>query len=136
MYHFYKHKYSLPERAFMKMKRVWLKHGSIFDYEKLFRYFSSPQDARENYYPTIIPNWDHSPRSGRRGNIFINSNPKAFKKHAKAVMETVRSKSPEHRIIFLKSWNEWAEGNYMEPDLKFGRGYLEALKEAITEFRS
>jgi hypothetical protein len=133
MYHFYKHKYSLPERAFMKMKRVWLKHGSIFDYQKLSKYFSSEEDKREDWYPTIIPNWDHSPRSGRKGNIFINSNPDAFKKHVKQVLQTVKEKRLDHRIIFLKSWNEWAEGNYMEPDLKFGRGYLEALKEAVSE---
>lgn len=135
MYHFYKHKYSLPERAFMKMKRVWFRHGSIFDYEKLSKYFSAKRDAQDEWYPTIIPNWDHSPRSGRKGNIFINSNPQAFKVHAKAVLETVKDKKKEHRIIFLKSWNEWAEGNYMEPDLKYGRGYLEALREAITEMQ-
>ncbi|MDE6878809.1 MAG: glycoside hydrolase family 99-like domain-containing protein, partial [Odoribacter sp.] len=40
-----------------------------------------------------------------------------------------------HRLVFLRSWNEWGEGNYVEPDLKFGRGYLEALKEAIQEFK-
>jgi hypothetical protein len=135
LYHFYKHQYSLPERAFMKMKRVWLKFGGIFDYEKLSPYFSSEKDKQENWYPTIIPNWDHSPRSGRRGNIFINSNPQAFKKHVKQVLETVKDKRFENRVIFLKSWNEWAEGNYMEPDLKFGRGYLEALKQAIDEMK-
>ncbi|MFN7604025.1 MAG: glycoside hydrolase family 99-like domain-containing protein, partial [Bacteroidota bacterium] len=136
LYHFYKHKYSLPERALMKMKRLWLKHGGIFDYEKLSQYFSDQKDKTDNWYPTIIPNWDHSPRSGRRGNIFVNSNPQAFKKHAKQVLDTVKEKTPEHRIIFLKSWNEWAEGNYMEPDLKFGRGYIDALKQAVDEFNS
>jgi hypothetical protein len=136
LYHFYKRQYTLPERAFMKMKRVWFKHGGIFDYEKLFKYFSDTNDSRDDWYPSIIPNWDHSPRSGRRGNIFINSTPNAFKRHVKQVLETVKDKTPEHRIVFLKSWNEWAEGNYMEPDLKFGRGYLIALKEAITEASS
>ena len=43
----------------------------------------------------------------------------------------VRQKQEEHRIIFLKSWNEWGEGNYMEPDLKFGHQYLDAFKDAI-----
>jgi len=45
----------------------------------------------------------------------------------------VKQKSPENQIVFLRSWNEWAEGNYMEPDLKFGRGYLEALKDALSK---
>lgn len=43
----------------------------------------------------------------------------------------VEKKQPEHKILFLRSWNEWAEGNYMEPDLKFGHGYLDALAEVI-----
>ena len=37
----------------------------------------------------------------------------------------------QRRILFIKSWNEWAEGNHMEPDLKFGHGYLKALQEAL-----
>jgi lipopolysaccharide biosynthesis protein len=135
LYDIYKRKFSLPERAFMKMRRVWFKHGSIFDYGKLYKYFTNENDKRENWYPSIVPNWDHSPRSGRRGNIFINSTPEVFKKHASQVLEKVKDKKPDHRIIFLKSWNEWAEGNYMEPDLKFGRGYLEALKLAISEIQ-
>lgn len=47
------------------------------------------------------------------------------------VLRSVSKKTGEHQIVILKSWNEWAEGNYMEPDLKFGRGYLEALNQAI-----
>ncbi len=133
LYHFFKHEYSLPERAYIKMMRVWFKQGRLFDYRKLWKYFSAKEDERENCYPTLIPNWDHSPRSGRKGHIFIHSTPEAFKKHVKAVLETVKNKQPDHRIIFLKSWNEWAEGNYIEPDLKYGRGHLEALNEALSE---
>lgn len=33
----------------------------------------------------------------------------------------------------IKSWNEWGEGNYMEPDLKYGRGYINALRKSINE---
>jgi len=36
------------------------------------------------------------------------------------------------RIIFLKAWNEWAEGNYVEPDLKWGRGYLQVIREELA----
>ena len=37
------------------------------------------------------------------------------------------------KVVFIKSWNEWGEGNYMEPCLKYGHGYLEALKKALDE---
>lgn len=45
------------------------------------------------------------------------------------VLRSVSKKTGEHQIVILKSWNEWAEGNYMEPDLKFAGGYLESLKQ-------
>ena len=34
---------------------------------------------------------------------------------------------------FLKSWNEWGEGNYVEPDQEFGHGWLDAIKEAMND---
>ena len=94
--------------------------------------FFNVEEVKSNHcYPSIFPNWDHSPRSGRHGHILHNSHPAAFKKHVSNVLECVKNKPHDEQIIFIRSWNEWAEGNYMEPDLKFGRGYLEALKEAL-----
>ena len=68
----------------------------------------------QHNYPTIIPNWDHSPRSGRNGHILVNSNPKIFSSHVRTVFNTIKKKDKEHRIVFLKSWNEWGEGNYVK----------------------
>ena len=57
--------------------------------------------------------------------------PGAFKKNLHTFIERISNKPLEHRILLLKSWNEWAEGNYVEPDLKYGHQYLDALKEEI-----
>lgn len=46
-------------------------------------------------------------------------------------IKLISKKKDEHKILFLRSWNEWAEGNYMEPDLKFGKGYLDALRDCL-----
>lgn len=127
----FKQDFSLLERINAKLQRVALKRGRHIPYERAARYFTSPEDRAIDCYPTLIPNWDHSPRSGRQGHILVGATPQKFEQHAEAVFRNVMHKPYERRIVFLKSWNEWAEGNYMEPDLKFGRGNLEALQQAL-----
>lgn len=115
------------------MHRV-LKKLRVFDYEKASAYFIGEEEKELDSIPTIIPNWDNSPRSGNKAYILVNSTPDKFQKHTKKVLELIKSKPPENRLVFLKSWNEWAEGNHMEPDLVYGLEYLEALaKELFVE---
>jgi len=108
----------------------------IYEYSDYIRYITKPTDTVENTYPAIIPNWDNSPRSGRNSLIVKNSTPELFRQHLKNVFQLLKKKSAEQRIVFIKSWNEWAEGNYMEPDSQFGRKYLEVLKEEIDNFKA
>ncbi len=90
-----------------------------------------PEDKLENVYPMLIPNWDRTPRVGRGCTIYTNSTPEVFENQVRKVIDLVANKQEEHRIAFLKSWNEWGEGNYVEPDLKYGRGYLDVLRKAL-----
>lgn len=57
--------------------------------------------------------------------------PNAFEDSVRDACRLVEKKQNEHKILFMQSWNEWGEGNYVEPDLKFGHGYLDALKNAL-----
>lgn len=61
----------------------------------------------------------------------INSNPSNWYDFLVNTFRKSKTKPREENLIFIKSWNEWGEGNYLEPDLKFGKGYLEAVKKAI-----
>ena len=88
-------------------------------------------DTLENIYPTVVPNFDHTPRSGNRGLIWYNSTPALFQKLLSKTIAMIKHKPKEHRVIFLRSWNEWGEGNYVEPDLMYGHGYLNAIKNEI-----
>jgi hypothetical protein len=51
--------------------------------------------------------------------------------HLRDALDLVKCRTIEHRLIFIKSWNEWAEGNYLEPDQKFGHDYLEVVREEV-----
>jgi len=105
---------------------------NCYTYKEAYPFFINKDiDSRPSFIPSLIPNWDHSPRSQSRGIILHNSTPELFRKHIKEVLNLIKDRPQEEQIIFLKSWNEWGEGNYMEPDLKWGKKYIQALKNEI-----
>lgn len=106
------------------------------DYGKVYHKFSSKLFSKDNIYPTLVPNWDNSPRRGAGGTIYYNSTPANFRKHIDEVFELIKDKPSANNLVFLKSWNEWGEGNYMEPDLLYGHGYIEELRKAKEEFNN
>jgi lipopolysaccharide biosynthesis protein len=102
---------------------------SSFDYRQLTSYFL-PEDRSSLAMPCVISNWDNTPRSGARGVVLHDSSPDAF---GRAVSRALRisGKLEADRFLFVKSWNEWGEGNHLEPCRRFGRGYLQALAHAL-----
>ena len=88
-------------------------------------------DKNIHAIPSIIPGWDHTPRSKKEGLVMTGSDPYEFSVHIKKVLKNISNKPLENRLVFIKSWNEWAEGNYMEPDLKWGNQFLQKLKEEL-----
>ncbi len=120
-------------RGMRWVNRKFRKIPYVFSYEKVMKFFTGKEAEELSCMPTIVPGWDHSPRSGREGLVYINTTPELFGKHVEQVFEHVKDKPIEDRIVFIKSWNEWAEGNYLEPERRYGRGFLEALKKAIEK---
>ncbi|OPZ99570.1 MAG: hypothetical protein BWY72_00290 [Bacteroidetes bacterium ADurb.Bin416] len=105
----------------------------LIDYNDYVRTSLSHTPVDKTILPCLIPNFDHTPRSGRRGDVMINSNPSNWFNFLTGMFRKVKDKPSEENLIFIKSWNEWGEGNYLEPDLRFGKGYLEALKKALQQ---
>ncbi len=103
-----------------------------YDYPKVVKHFFAPEDNWENVFPTILPQWDRSARTvNNPEGVYINSTPKHFQNHIKDALKVIENKQNEHKILVLRSWNEWGEGNYIEPDLKYGHGFLDAIKNEI-----
>ena len=98
------------------------------------KHYYVPEDAWENVYPTLLPQWDRTPRAGSKTDFLINSTPQKFEETVKAALNVIENKEDEHKILFLKAWNEWGEGNYVEPDQKYGHGWLDAIKNALVSF--
>jgi hypothetical protein len=79
-----------------------------------------PDDPR--FLTQILPSWDDTPRYRQNGVVYDN--------FAEAV-SVVESRPQQEAIIFIKAWNDWAEGNYLEPDAKFGHAYLDAMRSVL-----
>jgi hypothetical protein len=80
--------------------------------------------------------WDNTARRRSGAQVYAGSTPQLYGAWlAEIARQTVDKFPPEERIVFVNAWNEWAEGCHLEPDLKWGRQYLEATKAALDGVR-
>lgn len=91
-----------------------------------------PAGLSDRLQPCVYPNWDNSPRSGRRGLVVTGSGPAVFERHVRQAVDRLQDRPAQERLLWVKSWNEWAEGNHLEPDLEHGHGWLQALHDGLT----
>lgn len=71
------------------------------------------QSVKGTVHATILTGWDNTPRSGRRGLVLEKFNESSFEIAIKTGIEL--EKNNKTKLLFIKSWNEWAEGNCLEP---------------------
>ena len=115
----------------MTRKSKPLNLPQIYSYETFVRNAFPKVTKNAAFYPCVVPNWDNTPRSGAGGFVLHGTTPELYAKHLREAVEFVANRDPDQRVVFIKSWNEWAETNYLEPDLKWGRAYLEHTLRTI-----
>lgn len=101
----------------------------VYSYKKLV---STHKNFSRNETPVIFTGWDTTPRHMERGTILKDFNVSAFEQHLDNVFNF--SKYANSELLILKSWNEWAEGNLLEPDDVFGYTLLEALQKKYNKY--
>lgn len=114
--------------AFIRLK---FRMPRVFNYEEFVGIGLPPLDPVIEKYPCIYPNWDNTPRSQERGFVLHNSTPELFGLILESAIKQVKDNPPDKQLIFIKSWNEWAEGNYLEPDMRYKDKYLQAIKSML-----
>lgn len=82
-------------------------------------------------YLGVFTGWDNTARKDESGFVIRNSNPKKFEKLLMKQMK--KSIEMGNEFLFINAWNEWSEGAYLEPDEKYGYGYLNAVKRAVEK---
>ncbi|MPL93524.1 hypothetical protein SDC9_39656 [bioreactor metagenome] len=119
------------KRALLKLKIKLFKGPRRYTFKDMTDNMYDDSNYEKEIIPIIVPRWDHSPRSGNAGIVITKSSPELFAKQVKQSLKFIENKDDDHKLIFLVSWNEWGEGNYIEPDLKYGNSYLKELRKEI-----
>lgn len=83
----------------------------------------------------VMPSWDNSARRKRHPTIFVRSTPRKYEQWLTEVVRRA-SEAGGEQLVFVNAWNEWAEGNHLEPDQRWGHAYLEATRAAIDGSRA
>ena len=124
-----KHSLKFPGQFFQKSRKL----PTIHRYADVIDELLTPSTSGAESYPCVIPNWDNTPRSGANGLVLEGSTPELFQQHFRKAVANTLQLPRERRLVFIKSWNEWAEGNHLEPDLRYGHGYLEAIRAELID---
>ena len=112
--------------------KVYFEH-QIIEYSDLASKILAKPDPSYTRFHCVTPGFDNSARRQKDAAIFINSSPECYGNWLKEALSRTRSKfEGEERIVFINAWNEWGEGNHLEPDLKWERAYLEATRKALN----
>jgi len=113
------------------IKPKFLKRPTRIQYEDVVAHALEDMPVGERFLPSVLPGWDNTPRSAHRGVVYEGETPELFRSYLQKAVDRVADYPPDHRIVFLKAWNEWAEGNYVEPDSVNGHAYLDAIRSVV-----
>lgn len=135
--------FSSDEKSIRKLNRN-IKLGVLNSTYKIYDYKDVKQKMAERkltypYLPCSFVSWDNSARRGKNGIVIKNTDPEIFENYLKLEiqkLEKMKFESNAENLIFINAWNEWAEGNHLEPCVKFGNSFLNAVKSAVNESKN
>lgn len=118
----------------MELLNEVYKKNYVHSYDNLADEMMAKPAENYKWFRCATPSWDNSARRQDGANIFIGSTPEKYRKWLDHIVAYTKTRfKGDEQIAFVNAWNEWAEGNHLEPDLKNGRAYLEATKSVIEK---
>lgn len=117
----------LAEKAFA--------NNRIHLYEEVVERMIKKPETSYLRFPCVTPSWDNSARrSMDKATIFHGSSPKLYGDWLRSAIQKVKKHPATDGFLFINAWNEWAEGNHLEPCQRWGKKYLEVTRNVIKEF--
>jgi lipopolysaccharide biosynthesis protein len=126
----------VKERLIENIRRFKVFSGvyKIYDYQNALSLMENIEPATFNdMIPSVFVGWDNTPRRGNNGITIKNNYPDLFERELLRVKEKLIKSENNLGFLFINAWNEWAEGNYLEPDTVNNHAYLQAVKNVVNK---
>jgi hypothetical protein len=105
---------------------------NLFEYSSMFESLKPLSEFNFKIYPMLVPGWDNSPRRKDNPSLILHeSDPYKFSIWLDKIIADIEIKPSDENLIFINAWNEWGEGNHLEPCTKWGCQFLETIKKKI-----
>lgn len=109
---------------------------NLHKYSSMYTSLKSVNDFDFKIFPSLVPGWDNSPRRKENPSLILHeSTPSKYAEWLEKILDDFKPYSSEENLVFINAWNEWAEGNHLEPCLKWGNEYLKITQHILSHFQ-
>lgn len=108
-----------------------LRGHRMFDYESAAESAMELLDCPWKRFPSVMVGWDNTARRARGATIYHGATPARYEHWLQVTADSLAEVRSEENYLFILAWNEWAEGNHLEPDQRYGRSFLEATRSVL-----
>lgn len=109
--------------------------GNVVQYAAIAQSYLDRGHPGKRVFKTVFPSWDNTARTKERALVVLNGTPDNYEYWLSSTLDLAQRADKEEPLVFINAWNEWAEGCHLEPDRRFGRGFLEATRNAKSGLR-
>jgi hypothetical protein len=110
-----------------------LRGHRVLDYQSAADTAMELLDSPWKRFPSVMVGWDNTARRARGATIYHGATPERYGHWLRVTADSLAGVRSEENYLFLLAWNEWAEGNHLEPDQRYGRAFLEATRSVLVD---
>ncbi len=110
-----------------------LRGHRVLDYQSAAESAIELLDSPWKRFPSVMVGWDNTARRARAATIYHGATPARYEHWLRVTADSLADVRPEENYLFILAWNEWAEGNHLEPDQRYGRAFLEATRSVLLD---
>lgn len=111
--------------------------GRVYDYNQVVKNVVKGEAESYKLFKTAMLSWDNTARKQNASHIFKDFSLLRFKQWVSHIVSEIYNNenyADDEKLVFINAWNEWAEGTHLEPDRKYGYGYLQVMHDVLKQY--